>query len=923
VLVTSIIVAAAPACGPRPGFAVSPHGETFYIGWQRVTETEECEEAVTTIHKIEAATGGPAAVEGGIEEGRIDNAEATGVATDQTTGETYVDEKAQIAAFTEGADFVQRFGEEQLSKSMGIAVDSATGVVFAASNPGQVEEFATAAAPPPAPPVTASGQLADNRGWELVTPPKKRGSTVFGVTFSEGIAEASESGDALAFPSSGPVVSSPPSVRGPEATFNIAHRGASSWTTDDVLTPRTPPPIGFSISTGHEYRAFSGDLSTALIEPNVGVPFQHELQLSPEATETTLYMRKTTQPSSTCEPVPSTCYRALVSPTNDPTSFAFGAELHALYESNDGQFAAFEAGVPLLNGVPSYTAAVGLYEWNAKTGKLALIDELPAKEPLELDEPTLGQSRGGGAFSGNIYANVISEDGARVFWSQGVSEERALYMRDTELGLTLRIDKAQGIKKPELNGATYWDASTDGSRVFFTDTRRLVPRATTESEAHPAEFGDLYVCEVKIEAGVPVCHLSDLTTSVRGANEEAAVQGVIGASKDGSYVYFVANGGLARQSGGGDCTTTPPTGSCTLYMDHYNSEAGKEGWEAPRPIARLSATEHQDWFGSQGPSDLTAGVSTEGTYLAFMSAQDLTGYDNEDASQPGVHDVEVYLYNAVTNKIVCVSCDPSGAQPNGVFDLPGLAANPEGQGLLADPVGTWGGSWLAGNLPGWTNNGEGLATYRSRYLSNTGRLFFNSPVQLVPADRNHKEDVYEYEPDHEGTCTSEDGCVSLMSSGGEGAERESAFIDASKTGDNVFFETSQSLSPIDKDTTMDIYDARVCTSEDPCQKPTVLETPPCESEPSCRSTATSVPAEPAVTPSQTNLGAGNHGTLVNEVPAPPKPLTPAQRLRRDLKSCRAHYKGGPRRHACEAKARKRYATAIKAAHRPGRGGGGR
>ena len=36
--------------------------------------------------------------------------------------------------------------------------------------------------------------------------------------------------------------------------------------------------------------------------------------------------------------------------------------------------------------------------------------------------------------------------------------------------------------------------------------------------------------------------------------------------------------------------------------------------------------------------------------------------------------------------------------------------------------------------------------YQSRYLSNEGRLFFNSADALVPHDSNGREDVYEYEP---------------------------------------------------------------------------------------------------------------------------------------------------------------------------------
>ena len=39
-----------------------------------------------------------------------------------------------------------------------------------------------------------------------------------------------------------------------------------------------------------------------------------------------------------------------------------------------------------------------------------------------------------------------------------------------------------------------------------------------------------------------------------------------------------------------------------------------------------------------------------------------------------------------------------------------------------------------------------LVPYQQRYLSDDGRLFFNSFDSLVPQDTNGKADVYEYEP---------------------------------------------------------------------------------------------------------------------------------------------------------------------------------
>ena len=92
------------------------------------------------------------------------------------------------------------------------------------------------------------------------------------------------------------------------------------------------------------------------------------------------------------------------------------------------------------------------------------------------------------------------------------------------------------------------------------------------------------------------------------------------------------------------------------------------------------------------------------------------------------------------------------------------------------------------------------APYQSRYLSNEGRLFFNSADALVPRpSTNGKEtctrtsigveNVYEYEP--AAKRASAGGCVALISSGT--SEHESAFLDASENGNDVFFLTAAQL----------------------------------------------------------------------------------------------------------------------------------
>ena len=146
-------------------------------------------------------------------------------------------------------------------------------------------------------------------------------------------------------------------------------------------------------------------------------------------------------------------------------------------------------------------------------------------------------------------------------------------------------------------------------------------------------------------------------------------------AEDGSYVYFVADGALAPGATRGDCSPaeeeTPPGATCNLYMRHYN---GSE-WTPTKLIAVLSTADAPDWGGLGGSGDLafvTSQVSPNGEYLAFMSDRVLTGYDNEDVTSkhPGNGWTRrSILYDASTERLVCASCNPTGARPEGVDDL--------------------------------------------------------------------------------------------------------------------------------------------------------------------------------------------------------------------------------------------------------------
>jgi hypothetical protein len=210
-----------------------------------------------------------------------------------------------------------------------------------------------------------------------------------------------------------------------------------------------------------------------------------------------------------------------------------------------------------------------------------------------------------------------------------------------------------------------------------------------------------------------------------------------------------------------------------------------------------------------------------------------------------------------------------------------------------------------------------LDAYRTRNLSDEGRLFFNAQDALVPLDTNSNEDVYQFEPAGVGSCTeatssgsaqyvaASHGCVALISSGA--SNQESAFFDASRTGDDVFFLTTAPLSHRDIDTSYDLYDARVGGGE---SEPTAL--PACEGD-ACQSPAQ--PPSDATPGSLTFSGPGNLAPIAPGTPVARSVKTSArlraERLAKALKACR-RLKSRKRRAKCDLIARRRFSASKEA-----------
>ncbi len=745
--------------------------------------------------------------------------------------------------------------------------------------------------------------LADGRQWELVSPPNLHGAQILPTWKNGVITQASEDGGKLTYEVDTPTEAAPQGYV--VSTQLLSKRDGVWWSTRDIAPPHNSR-TGIGSLNHPEYQFFSPDLSSQLTFPEG----EDETLLSSKASEPTPYVRQEVMCESPASA--SECFLPLLTSKEGladvPPSTIFGKQ-HGDFISG--------ATPDLRHVLLTWPAALttpappegSLYEWSAgapPTERLQLVSVLPASEgggpsPTPVEAGVTGQSYA--TWSGGRHA--ISNDGSRIFWSVEPGFETRLYMRDTIKRETVRIDAPQPGAPPSGGErfARFQIASSDGSRVFFTDadaSQRLTAQSGTQGY-------DLYECRIVEEAGKLKCDLTDLTPERSGESAEV-IGKVVGASEDGSYLYFVANGVLAEGATQGSCTTgnLAPGEVCNLYEDHDG---------VIKFIALLSREDGSTWDEDTiGLARLTARVSPDGRYVAFTSRRSLTEYDNLDAVT-GQPDFEVYLYDAMTEHLACVSCDPTGSRPVGIEGKEVGAAIEAGVNddvmsydpdlNIASPE-----AGIAANLPVADElGGGGSQLYQSRLLSDSGRLFFNSDDALVPQDVNGTEDVYEFEPVGVGGCLASNttfevksgGCVSLISSGQ--SPEESGFVDASADGGDVFFLTTSKLVAQDPESSYKIYDAHECSMAVPCVSSPVSP-PPCDSGDSCKASPTAQPSIFGASASATFTGAGNVVGATPVSTVTPKSLTRTRKLARALKACRGRH--GKRRAVCERQARKRY-----------------
>ncbi|HEX6152226.1 MAG TPA: hypothetical protein VFZ19_01770 [Solirubrobacterales bacterium] len=672
-------------------------------------------------------------------------------------------------------------------------------------------------------------ELIDSRVWELVSPPDKRGAELKGI--KGGLIRAASDGQGLAYLSLGTIEPGPQGNRAPEFSNVLARRGPDGWRSRDLSSPNREV-IPFGSEAEGELKFFNPDLSRGVVMPRGSTP------LSPQASERTPYLWQDGEPPT---------YTPLLTGKEGFANVPPGTEFGGPPENTLGVVQPIgatpslshvvlrsELSVPLVVGFPPpEPQPLSLYLW--REGQLQPISVLPEDEGGSMSsQPELGSGR-------TTLQNAISADGSRVFWGRVLqSEGPALYMRDTVAEETVRLDVVDGGTGAGAPFPLFQGASADGTVVFFKDVRKLTP------DASPTGF-DLYRCEIPAGSPAEGCAtLTNLSAPLPGSGESAEILGMAsGLSEDGTRIYFTARGVL--DTAPNQYGESAQAGAPNLYL-------WEEG-EGTRFVATLDEEDQATW-GQRGASNaafgeaskLGAAVSPGGRYFVFMSQRDLSGYVNLEATT-GEPVQEVFRYDAVADSLECLSCNPSGAAPEG--------EEPENRPLI-NPLGQYTGVQAAAALPGGFKNELHYSTYRTRVALDNGRVFFNAFDSLVPVDSNGEWDVYQWEPTGVGGCgpSSDDaatvgaagGCVSLLSSGT--AEEEAGFLDASVSGDDVFFLTPARLSAIDVDDELDVYDARVGGIA-----ATVESHPDCQGE-TCRSGAAVRPGG-AIPGSATFVGPGN------------------------------------------------------------------
>ncbi len=467
-----------------------------------------------------------------------------------------------------------------------------------------------------------------------------------------------------------------------------------------------------------------------------------------------------------------------------------------------------------LYGEGGLTAAPGsAYDNDTVHNTLRLVSKLPNGEPI-------GQEPGAkGGPEELIQFPAISSDGSHILMGTTtkpkckqldyprtsyhticpiVSQPTHLYMRISD-AITYDVSAGRPVK--------YIGATLDGTKVYFTSNEQLTgddtdestdlymwsengggPQLTRISTSNTASAGNTDNCVSTWTTNCDIETYDDSTISTAIGN-----RGGLGSWTEDNVNPGYTDNAIAAKSG--DIYFYSPEqlvagkgapGKENLYVHHAGS------------VRFVAALEDDAYclpaqFAVPRCSNGAAGrlqVTPDGRYAAFITTSNITAYDSHGYA-------EMYRYDAEAEEVKCVSCRPDGSAPTG------------------DVLGSEGG----------------------RFITDDGRVFFDTTEPLDPRDTNSGPDVLR---EHAGSDVYEfvEGRAQLITTGtGTGVPAQESrqvpgLYGVSANGADVYFGTFDTLVGQDRNgEQMKFYDARTnggfafvpppapCAAADECHGP--------------------------------------------------------------------------------------------------------
>ncbi|MFL5817218.1 MAG: hypothetical protein ACJ76L_06410 [Conexibacter sp.] len=534
------------------------------------------------------------------------------------------------------------------------------------------------------------------------------------------------------------------------------------------------------------------------------------------------------------------------------------AERMSTMASETGNAAAFESLLNFGDSVGSGTAGRTMYVARRVDGSWSTHSVTPQPRPDAVQ-----------TFYASNRVEVFAEDlSTALLWAYDLPEvsddnpERmSIYAEDTATKALRTVSRTEVQRLPFTDFVTtaYEGVSADAKHVAFSTTTQLLPDAEPGPEnLYKWDDGVLSVVGLLPDGSVPPAGAT-ATTNVRQTMSADGTRLAFYASPDGSapsQLYLHVDGRRTvwvTEPERSDRDRTPPNG---IHYEGMSPDGNSVFFVSEDPLLDDDTTPGADLYrftySADPESDDNLTLITNNGASAFGPTRGTLVGMSDDATRVYIiqKDAVLKLWQEGVPGLTIVN--PSSVQPIDPFYWLTLLATQPGGGRVS-PDGNWFAyisdhqMYLYGRrdqsltcvscpsdasiVPTVTHNGgRDLTGFRPRFLSDDGQVFFTSPGNLLPdEDTNGVDDVYEYD----GQTRS----LSLLTSG---KGRDPAdFVDASRSGDDVFVVTRQQLVKTDRDDYVDLYDVRVGAA--PLDQP-IDAAPVCEAD-ACQGTPFAAPSD--------------------------------------------------------------------------------